>query len=256
MAGRILYAGDTSITTAGSYMAGILTHYGLPFAYVPSTQPIAPTLAAGEHALYILSDYPVNNVRPADFDAILTAVRGGAGLLMIGGWESFHGLTGEYHNSPLAEALPVVMQASDDRVNCGQPCIVEKLRDHPILAGLPFDRPPTIGGYNRVTAKPDATTVLAARHVEIVARPPSGAGGGEYGFTLGLAYPLLVLGGFGRGRTAAFTSDVAPHWIGSFVDWGASRLTARAAGGEAIEVGSDYAEFFARLVRWAIGNAG
>jgi len=248
MPGKILYAGDTSLRAAASYLGGILTHYGLGFDYLPSDQPIGPALAAG-HALYILSDYPVNNIRSGDFDVIVEAVRGGAGLLMIGGWESFHGLAGEYHNSPLVEVLPVEMQRSDDRVNSAQPCMIEKLRPHPIVDGLPLERPPNIGGYNRVTAKKTATQVLAVRHLEIAV-----SGQGEYRLSSGQAFPLLVTGTFGRGRTAAFTSDVAPHWVGGLVDWGQPRLTAQAPGGDKVEIGCHYAEFFRRLAAWTMGR--
>ena len=41
---------------------------------------------------------------------LVDCVRGGSGLLMIGGWESFHGRLGEYQGSPLAEVLPVVIE--------------------------------------------------------------------------------------------------------------------------------------------------
>jgi hypothetical protein len=50
-------------------------------------------------------------------------------------------------------------------------------------------------------------------------------------------------------------TDVAPHWVGGLVDWGAQRLAACAPGSVAIEVGSDYAELLARLVRWTLGDA-
>ena len=53
---------------------------------------------------------------------------------------------------PLANVLPVRMQASDDRVNAPQPCLLEKRIGHPILDGLPLAHPPGIGGYNLVRA--------------------------------------------------------------------------------------------------------
>ncbi|MHC5115638.1 MAG: glutamine amidotransferase, partial [Planctomycetota bacterium] len=64
------------------------------------------------------------------------------------------------------------------------------------------------------------------------------------------SYPLLVLGDYGLGRTAAFASDVAPHWVGPFVDWGNKRIKARADGSQTIEVGNWYAEFFANVLQW------
>jgi hypothetical protein len=47
-------------------------------------------------------------------------------------------------------------------VNSSYPCLVYKREEHPILAGLPFGRPPCIGGYNRVAAKADAIVPLEA----------------------------------------------------------------------------------------------
>ncbi len=67
-----------------------------------------------DYGLYIISDYSVKNWIGADFEHLSRAVRAGAGLLMIGGWESYHGLAGEYHKSPLKELLPVTMESRDD----------------------------------------------------------------------------------------------------------------------------------------------
>jgi len=258
----ILYAGDTSLTAAASYLAGVLTHAGLTFDYVASDEPLSPRLAQAEPRLYLISDYPVKNLSAGDFRRIVADVRAGAGLLMIGGWESYHGAAGEYAASPLAEVLPVLMQSTDDRVNSWQPCLVEKRCDHPILDGLPLDRPPGVGGYNAVRAKSDATEILAARHFTVTMRACDGGGqpchdyrfANEYIFTREAAAPLLVVGQFGRGRTAAFTSDVAPHWVGGLVDWGDRRVKAQAPGAGDIEVGNWYAELFTRMVCWTMGE--
>jgi uncharacterized membrane protein len=52
-------------------------------------------------------------------------------------------------------------------------------------------------GYNRVTSKSGADVVV-------------GIG----------KDPLIVAGGYGRGRAAAFTSDCGPHWCPPpFVSW-------------------------------------
>ena len=244
----ILYAGDTSLASAAAYLAGILSHADLPFDYLASDQPISPALAGAHRDLYIISDYPVKNWTAADFQTVAAAVRDGAGLLMIGGWESFHGLCGEYHNSPLAEVLPVTMQDHDDRVQSRRPWVLRAVRSHPILDGLPFDAPPTIGGFNRVSLRPGATELLRGVAVEISNTPGNGLS-----LTTGASETLLVIGQFGKGRTAALACDVAPHWVGTFVDWGTPRVSARAAGAEGVEVGCHYAEFFARLVRWTMG---
>ena len=261
MNNRILYAGDTDLGSAAAYLAGVLSHAGLPFDYVPSDAPLELSSERGEPGSYVLSDYPVKNLTGADFRRIVADVEGGSGLLMIGGWESFHGATGEYHRSPLADVLPVRMQASDDRVNAPQPCLVEKQTDHPILGDLPWTHPPSIGGYNRVRPKADAQVLLTARHFAVEVRTSAlsrgtdrddGVGEG-YTFTAGDQAPLLVVGRHGRGRVAAFTTDVAPHWVGGLVDWGPDRVGARAPGAVEIEVGSHYAELLTRLVQWTMG---
>jgi len=244
---NILYAGDTTLTTAAAYLAGVMTHGGLAFDYAASDQPIASHLEAKAHGLYILSDYPVNNLTDDDFAALIAAVEAGAGLLMIGGWESFHGLAGEYNDTPLADVLPVALCDSDDRVNSATPCVIEPVRAHPIIDGLPWGRPPTIGGYNRIKPKPDAEVVLQARHLDVI-RSADGA----YAFQTADGAALLVLGGYGDGRTAALATDVAPHWVGGFVDWGEPRVAAQAPGAGDVEVGRHYADFFARLVRWTM----
>ncbi len=219
------------------------------YDYLASDQPIGPELAGPGYTLYIISDYPVNNITAGDFEMIVDSVRSGAGLLMIGGWESYHGLAGEYNNSPLAEVLPVEMLDRDDRVNAPQPYVLQKVIDHPILDGLPWGRPPVIGGFNRITPKPDATEILSARQLEITA-----ATDGEISVGVGETSPLLVTGTFGRGRTAALATDVAPHWVGTLVDWGDERLAAQGPGAEEIEVGNHYAKFFRQLVRWTMGR--
>ena len=249
MNNRILYAGDTSLSTAASYLAGVLTYRGLDFDYLASDQPIRQALSDSKYGLYIISDYPVNNWREEDFDSVIESVRQGSGLLMIGGWESFHGLGGEYNETPLEQVLPVEIMDHDDRVNSSQPWLIEKRLGHPVVDGLPFEASPTyVGGFNRVRTKSGATEVLSLVRLQI-------SKSSEQGYLCEAVerVPLLVVGGFGAGRVAAFASDVAPHWVGGFVDWGGQRFAAQAEGAEAIEVGSDYAIFFRRLVEWAMG---
>ena len=67
-------------------------------------------------------------------------------------------------------------------------------------------------------------------------------------------YPMLVVGGYGKGRTAALATDVAPHWVGGFVDWGKARITQNLSNGGFVEIGADYAKFFAQLLRWVAGE--
>jgi uncharacterized membrane protein len=248
MRGKICYLGDGSLRGAASYLAGIMLHHGLKFDYVPSDAAPPADFSSEAYALYVVSDYPASRFGAAAMTHVAEAVQQGAGLVMLGGWESFFGRLGEYHQSPLAEVLPVLMHESDDRRNCAQPCLMQKAADHPILAGLPWDEPPGIGGFNVLKAKPGTQTLLDA--VQFAVRRT----GGEFQFVRGREWPLLVVGQHGRGRTAALATDVAPHWVGGLVDWGDGRVVEDVAG-EMIEVGNWYARFFANLLAWA-GNFG
>ncbi len=243
----ILYLGDTSLTSVAAYPAGILTHFGFEFDYFPSDYRFKDADLDGNYRCIVISDYPSVNFSKEQLNIIAEKVLHGSGFVMLGGWESFTGAAGGYNKTVLTEILPVVMSDSDDRVNCPQGCLVEKLLDNEITQDLPFDDcPPNIGCYNRFKAKPEGQVVLQARPMKIVRRF------GEFEFQPGEPDPLLVLGEFGRGRTAAFASDVAPHWVGGLVDWGDKRIFAQAKYADKIEVGNWYAQLFAGIIAWTV----
>lgn len=246
MPGRICYLGDDHLQGAAAYLAGVMLHHGLAHDHVPSNAAPPAGFLDEPYALYVVSDYPAARFGTAAMEHVVRRVEEGAGLVMLGGWESFHGRLGEYHRSPLADALPVTMESSDDRRNAAQPCLIEKVADHPVLADLPWDRPPGIGGYNAVTPKPGSLTLLDA--VRFGVRRTADA----FDFEREESVPLLVVGQHGRGRTAALATDAAPHWVGGFVDWGDARVV-QDVGEGFIEVGTWYARFFRNLLAWT-GN--
>ena len=130
----------------------------------------------------------------------------GGGLVMIGGYFSFQGIDGKarWGRTAVEEALPVTCLPHDDRLEIpeGFRPVVTGPAGHPILQGLGTDWPILLGA-NEVRLKdgPD---------VAVLARLPEDQGG----------HPLLVTGRHGHGRTAAWTSDIGPHWLPqSFVDW-------------------------------------
>ena len=135
----------------------------------------------------------------ATVNAIRDYVRQGGGLVMIGGYLTFQGIDGKarYRGTAVEEALPVLMEANDDRVERPEgvaPRVAAK--DHPIVRGLEASWPSLLG-YNRFQAKAGGTVVATA---------------GED--------PLIVAGSFGKGRSVAFASDCGPHWAPPpFVDW-------------------------------------
>ncbi|MBL8120034.1 MAG: cytoplasmic protein [Anaerolineae bacterium] len=144
-------------------------------------------------------------------------VEAGGGFLMTGGYLSFAGINGmaRWGGTDVETILPVNIARHDDRVEMVQGfrfTVTE--RAHPTVAGLPWDEATwTLCGYNRLTAKVGG---------EVIAR---------YGDD-----PFLVCGGYGRGRTAAFASDFAPHWAGDFVHW------------------PHYTRFWTQMVQWLAGG--
>jgi uncharacterized membrane protein len=129
-----------------------------------------------------------------------------AGLVMIGGYYSFQGIDGKarWRATPVEEALPVSCLPYDDRLEIPEGFSAEIVgpADHPVLAGLEGPWPLLLGA-NEVRVKDQPG-------VEVLAKLPVEEGG----------HPLLVVGGFGAGRTLAWTSDIGPHWLPtSFVEW-------------------------------------
>jgi hypothetical protein len=245
---RILYLGDTSLEGAAGYLAGLLNLWTLPFDYIPSHLAWTPSSTSIDHRLFILSDYPSNRLKPPVQQEIQRAVAAGAGLLMIGGWESYCGAGGDWAGTTISELLPVEISRTDDRANCDQPALLACKRVHVITDNLPWnDRPPTVGGYNRFIAKPAGEILLEVERFQ-VQHPQSG-----FRFVPIGRDPMLVVGAHGQGRTAALATDLAPHWVGGLVDWGASRVTAQAPGSWNIEVGDLYAKFIRQLIHWT-GN--
>lgn len=127
----------------------------------------------------------------------------GGNLLMIGGYFSFQGIDGRarWRNTAVEDTLPVTCHPWDDRVEIPEGAQADiLLPDHAVMADMPAAWPPILG-VNEVMVRDGAT---------VVARLPKDQGG----------HPLLVLGQHGHGRTAAWTSDVGPHWLSpEFCDW-------------------------------------
>ncbi len=154
----------------------------------------------GSNTLLFHPDMLANSNRhPNRLRLLADYVQGGGGLIMVGGWMSFAGIDGKarYHGSPLETALPVTCLPYDDRQERPEGVTPAVLRpDHPVLKDVP-DAWPFFLGYNRVTPRADAETVLAFEQD-----------------------PLLCVWTHGKGRAAAFTSDCAPHWgPPGFLQW-------------------------------------
>ncbi len=145
-------------------------------------------------------------------------VRGGGGLVMVGGYLTFMGIEGKgaWRNTPVEAVLPVEMLPYDDRVEHPEAIAPDtRMAAHAVLAGVDGAWPALLG-HNRVIARTDA---------EVIA-------------TIG-EDPLLVVGKAGSGRSVAFTSDCSPHWCpNEFIEW------------------SGYAALWRSICAWASGAAG
>jgi uncharacterized membrane protein len=205
---------------------------GMDTDYIPTGKAAAEfPLSAEEIAAYdvvVLSDIGYNTLAlpPGTFDnfeqhpnrirLLEEFVRAGGGLVMVGGYLSFTGFNGKarYQGTPIEEALPVTMQPYDDRVERSDGVVPEQTSvEHPVTEDVPTDWPALLG-YNRVTPDDDADELVAVDDD-----------------------PLVVTGHHGDGRSAAFTSDCAPHW-GSpeYVAW------------------DGYDPFWSNLIEWVAGG--
>jgi uncharacterized membrane protein len=159
----------------------------------------------GSNTLYFHPEMVGKSVRHPDRLKLLRdyVAQGGA-LIMVGGWMSFAGIDGRarYHGTPIEEALPVTCLAVDDRRELPEGAVpVASDPSHPVLAGIPSPWPFFLG-YNQVAAKPQAKVLVKLE--------------GD---------PLLAVWPFGRGRSAVFTSDCAPHWgPPEFLKWPGYRM--------------------------------
>lgn len=232
---------------AFGYLHTVVHAHGFNFMHIPVPGLATLSMEAGWLDAFdavLLSDAPADEIAPERMESLKGYVERGGGLGMIGGWWSFTGTRGGYRGTQIEDALPVRCLLGDDRVNDPNGYKMVRERDHALLEGLPWNDAPTICGFNRVEPKADAVTLLAARRIE-----PVGTDRVE-GVCLGdRRHPLLVIGTHGRGRTLALTTDLAPHWVGGLVDWGAERIKV-----DGTEVGELYVEFVGRMLRWLGGE--
>ncbi|MEM8664221.1 MAG: glutamine amidotransferase, partial [Pseudomonadota bacterium] len=158
--------------------------------------------ALSAYDVVILSDIGANTLLMPDktfarseisanrLSLIADYVRGGGGLLMVGGYLTFQGIEGKanYAGTAVDDVLPVALSRTDDRCERPEgvtPTVVAP--DHSVMAGL-ADWPHFLG-YNSAPARPDAT-VLAEVDGD----------------------PFVAVRMVGAGRSAIFASDCGPHW--------------------------------------------
>ena len=136
--------------------------------------------------------------RPNRANLIRDYVMDGGSLLMIGGYLTFSGVDakGKWHDTAVQEVLPVEVLTVDDRMEHCEGIRPVTVREHESLAGIRSEWPEVLG-YNKTILKTEA----------------------ELAVTVG-EDPFIAFGEYGRGRSAVFTSDCAPHWAPTeFCQW-------------------------------------
>lgn len=161
-------------------------------------------------------------VFPNRLEIIRKFVEEGGGLLQVGGWRSFMGrfACGQWHGTPVEEALPIEFLDRDDRVETPEgsyPSIVEP--NHPIIKDIPWDKCPALLGYNRAKLKDDAELLA---NVKVSGRE--------------ITDLLIAVRKYGKGRSMVFTSNTSVHWGFNFMRW------------------EYYPPFLQKVVKWLAGE--
>ncbi|MCA9262149.1 MAG: hypothetical protein KDA61_23185, partial [Planctomycetales bacterium] len=170
-------------------------------------------LRGAGYDVFLIGDVDVKGLTQRTWREIATQVERGAGLAMLGGFHSFG--PGGFRGTQIESALPIEM-GRVERQNFGEPIredmhlpapvkfmpIERNGRVHPILQLADgndnlelWRKMPSLNGANRLDPlrlKPNAERIAQADDAS--------------------RHPLLVLGGWGDGRTAAFAVDSTWLW--------------------------------------------
>lgn len=167
----------------------------------------------GNYDVFLIGNVDYMGLSPDTWQLMADRVSEGAGLAMLGGFHSFG--PGGFRNTPMDDVLPIIMGPAE-RQNFGEPVrqdmhLAGPVRMLPVMAGntLPplfqlddetaakwdWSKLPPLDGANRFDPrgiKPNAAVVA-------VADDPQRS-------------PLIVLGGWGDGRSAAIAFDTTWRW--------------------------------------------
>ena len=184
----------------------------------------------------ILGDLPASALSAQDMTNVRDAVRGGAGLVMLSGYNSF--ADGGYAGTPLADVLPVTLDAADggQDKNAFVPALTDQGEVSPIFAGITdyFAGPgrraareiPALLGQTKIGAPKPGATVLAVNPLR------SDAAG---------SLPVLVTQAYGSGRSAAFAADTTWQW------WSTMK---------GLDLDSPFVRFWGQMARWLARREG
>jgi uncharacterized membrane protein len=238
MTPRILFLGEGSEAGPAAYLSAILRWSSLQWDHLVDEDPIPKEKFKQRYNLIILSDYRYASFTVGSESWLVQQVDEGAGLLMIGGWASFTGLVGHYKGSAVEKLLPVECVHGDDRVHRPGGAVLRPVGKPDLFQNLQWSQPPTVCGYHHVQVKKQTQTLLAFHDLDLSGAEPK----------WGTSHPALVVGWAGKGRTAAFLTDCAPHWAGGLVDWGERRIQVKWGRDRCVEVGEQYLLFFKQIM--------
>lgn len=235
---KILFLGEGSPDGPARYLLAIAKHAKFQIDHLPDRSPLPSTWQMRRYHVVVLSDYRHESWSKTSEAWLVETILQGTGLLMIGGWASFTGRVGKYAGTSVESLLPLRCVTPDDRINTPSGVFLTRGNTHD-FKGLDWKNPPVVCGYHRVQVKPGARTALHFRALHW----------NKESARFGFSCPALVLGTAGKGRTAAFLTDCAPHWAGGLVDWGSKRVQVSLGAGNIVEVGDSYLKFFKMLIR-------
>jgi len=194
--------------------------------------------------VFILGDLDCSYIRPEQQELFVRRIRGGAGLVMLGGYHSLG--PGGYDGTPLGEVLPVRLGSRE----AGQitdsflPRLTPEGARHPIFANIAGFFPteqgeakigglPLLDGCTRVEGARPVATVLAT-----LPGLPS-AGDGDPRPNAPDPMPVLAVRPVDRGRTAVFCGDTTRKWQ---------------QGPRALDQQSPFLRFWGQMVSWLAGR--
>ncbi|MEO7242537.1 MAG: glutamine amidotransferase [Variovorax sp.] len=204
---------------ADAFVALLASDFAITYMLCHEAVECFPSTAEGLDAYdcIILSDIGANSLllppevwihsrrAPNRLKLLRDYVLRGGGLIMVGGYYSFQGINGaaRFRNTPVEQVLPVSIHPFDDRLELPEGIVPQRsvgADGHDILKGVAGAFPYLLG-INEVVVKDGATELLAL---------PQEEGG----------HPLLVVHQAGEGRSAAWTTDIGPHWLpNEFLHW-------------------------------------
>ncbi|MDR1963991.1 MAG: hypothetical protein LBQ50_09455 [Planctomycetaceae bacterium] len=192
--------------------------------------------------VFIIGDIDSSYFKPEIQEIIVTRIRNGAGLIMLGGYHSLG--PGGYGGTPIGKILPVIVGNRD----IGQfseefmPKLTPDGVSSNIFANISDFFPSTLGaatkeglpmlaGCTRIQTSNPAATVLATCPAVRVSVP----GGGE------TEMPVMASQPVDQGRTVVFTGDTTRRWQ---------------QGPRAMNQDTPFMQFWGQLIRYAAGREG